>query len=177
MKKRIFNFVALAVSLLSLTLCLSGCIFDNVVPCAWVKLDMEGYVYYRANMYASGGNHIELYESQEEFDSMFPQTLIEIVFYPRILGAYDTEDEGRVTTVDVSRPNQVSMTVIINKLPENSLYSPSKKVYLNGELLVSNPEYDYNSDAIVSWMFDNVPLVRGNPNGQFNEFINKLEYK
>ena len=69
------------------------------------------------------------------------------------------------------------MTVIINKLPENSLYSPSKKVYLNGELLVSNPEYDYSSDAIVSWMFDNVPFVRGNPNGQFNEFINKLEYK
>ena len=177
MKKKIFNFVAFAVSLLSLALCLSGCIFDSVVPCAWVKLDMEGFVYYRSNMYASGGNHIELYESQEEFDSMFPQTLIEISFYPRILGAYDDEDAGRVTTVDVSRPNQVSMQVVINKLPENSLYSPSKGVYLNGELLTSNPEYDYSSDAIVSWIFDNVPFVRGNPNGQYNHYINMLEYK
>ena len=177
MKKKVLNFVALAVSMLSIALCLSGCIFDSVVPVAWVKLDMEGYVYYTANMYASGGNHIELYESQAEFEEMFPQTLIEITFYPRILGADDIEDVGRVTTVDVSRPNQVSMQVVINKLPENSLYSPSKGVYLNGQLLVSNPEYDYSSDAIVSWMFDNVPLVRGNPNGQFNNFINMLEYK
>lgn len=171
MKKKIFSFIAFAVSLLSLALCLSGC-FESVVPAAWVKLDMEGYVYYTANMYASGGDHIYLYETEAEAeaDTYHTDYSIAVVFYPRILGA-DTIEGERTTTVDIS--SNYSMNIYINK--SKSVYSATKKVYLNDQELPATRTDDL--EYLLCLSFENFTFVRGNPNGQFNEFINKLEYK
>ena len=171
------KFLTLTLALMCFAFCGLLCACENVVPCAWVKLKADGYIYYSSRMYPGSDYHIQLYESEEEFHEQFKQDLLTINFYPRILGADDTADEVRVTTVDVTKPNDVEITVVVNKIAPNSLYSPEKHVYLNDEVLVADPEYTYDGSSIISWTFRNVNLVRGNPGGQFNHFINVIEYK
>lgn len=167
MKKRYFFGI-----LLFLATCLfSGC-FGGVVPCAWVRLNMEGHIYYSSNMYASGGNHIYFYENDAdaEGDTYFSNCALTIVFYPRILGA-DTVNGVKTTTVDIS--SDYSMTVNVYK--GKSIFSDSKKVYLNGEEL--QPSHSYESSVLLALTFNDFTLTRGNPNGHFNEFVNVIEYK
>lgn len=165
------KFFCFALLLLTCGIFLTGC-FGSVVPCAWVRLDMDGYIYYSSNVYASGGDHIYLYETEEdaEGDKHHVNCILSVVFYPRILGA-DTVNGVRTTTVDVSAG--YSMTVNVYK--KKSLYSADKKVYLNGEQIEASNTYD--SEYLRCLTFENFTLTRGNPNGHFNEIVNVIEYK
>lgn len=158
------------ISLFACVVIMSSCIFDSVVPCAWVKLDMEGYIYYSSNMYASGGDHIRLYESEEHANQQYANPLLSIVFYPRICGAMDI-DGVRTTTVDIS--SNYSMTIYVTKT--ESAYSPEKKIYLNGEQL--EPSNVDDLDTLYCMTFEDFTFVRGNPNGHLNNFVNTIEYK
>lgn len=172
MKKKILNSLITLVCIFSFCFCLTGCFGESVVPCAWVKLDMDGYIVYTANMYASGGDHIYLYETEEEAaeDRYHANYLVSVVFYPRILGA-DTIEGIKTTTVDIS--SNYSMTIYVNKT--RSAYSAEKKVYLNDEEITSSQVDDL--DVLLCMTFDNFTLVRGNPGGRMNNFVNKIEYK
>lgn len=170
MKKKFFSVAIALVCILVCGVCLSGCIFESVVPCAWVRLDMEGYIYYSATVY--GGDHICYYENAEdaENDRYHANCSITVTFFPRILGA-DTVDGVRTTTVDISRSYSMMVYVYKNK----SIYSAEKKIYLNGqELQYSNVN---DLENLVCYTFDNFTFVRGNPNGQANGFVNTIEYK
>ena len=172
MKKRIFNFIFAFICIFAFTFCLTGCFGGGVVPCAWVKLDMEGYIVYTSNMYSSGGDHIYLYENEEEAsdDTYHSNYELSVVFYPRIMGA-DTVDGERTTTVDIS--SYYSMNIYINK--SKSVYSASKKIYLNDQELAYSQIDDL--ETLLCLTFENFTFVRGNPNGHINGFVNKLEYK
>ena len=151
----------------------SGCF---VTPAAWVRLKMDsGYIWYSAYMYASGGSHIYYYESEEEYNKgKNGYSKMEVIFFPRILGAEDVEIDGetvRTTLVDVSRYSDMEFTIT----KDSEVYSASKHVYLNGEVL--EPTNTYNSEYIVSYMFENISLIRGNPMGQRNNVVNVIEYK
>lgn len=169
MKAKRVPFIISTICLFIFAICLTSC---GVVPCAWVKLDMEGYVIYTTHMYSSGGEHIYLYESEEmaEDDTYHSNYMIAISFYPRILGP-DTIEGQRTTTVDISSESE--MHVYINK--NTSIYSPTKKVYLNGTPLEPT-RFDDLSNLLCLTYID-FGLVRGNPNGQINNFINTIEYK
>lgn len=140
-----------------------------VVPVAWVRLDAGGgQVYYTADMYAMNGAHIYLYENETD-----NSPVIEISFSPRILGA-DTVDDIRTTTVDVSGPYAMYITVYKN----NSIYSEEKAFYLNGAEIPLVP--DRSDDTYASFKtleFQNFGLIRGNPNGKINGVVNVIEYK
>lgn len=163
-----FCFLILVFCGVSLTAC-------GVVPCAWIKLDMEGYVYYSTYMYPGSNAHISYYESEEAYEeeqTSFTETyLLKITFFPRILGPGEFDGE-KVTTVDVG-DKYCRMEVTINK--QNGYYDANKKVYLNDEALTPTDTYD--CEYFVQYGFDNFKPVRGNPNGQFNHFINKIAYK
>ena len=161
-----FCFLILVFCGVSLTAC-------GVVPCAWIKLDMEGYVYYSTYMYPGSHAHIVYYESKEiaDADTYETQYLLKITFFPRILGPADVDGE-RMTTVDVGQ-KYCEMQVEINK--QNGYFDENKKVYLNGAALTASRTYD--CEYFVQYSFENFKPVRGNPNGHFNNFINKIEYK
>ena len=170
MKNRLLCFAFAVICVFSCAFAFSAC--ENVVPCAWVKLDMEGYVYYSSNMYASGGHHVYLYENQEASaaDTYRAGYMMAITFYPRILGA-DTIEGVRTTTVDISR--WYSMTVYISK--SSSIYDEGKHIYLNGEVLEASQTDDLSSLLCLS--FEDFSFVRGNPGGTLNNFVNVIEYK
>ena len=167
------KFVVSLAILVSVMFCsvLSGC---GVVPAAWVKLDMSGYVVYTSNMYSSGGDHIYLYNTKEEAeaDRYKAAYLMSIVFYPRILGA-DILVDGKNTTTIVDISGAYSMQITINKT--KSLYDANKKIYLNGVELQPATRDDY--DVLLFLYFNNFTLVRGNPGGQANGFINMIKYE
>ena len=169
MKNKVLSIICALICMMTCSACLTGC--GMVVPCAWVKLDMDGYIVYTANMYASGGDHIYLYESEEDAadDRYHAAFSIAIVFYPRILGA-DTVDGERTTTVDVS--SWYSMTVYINK--NKSVYASSKKVYLNGEVLT--PTNTSDLESLLCLNFEGFSFVRGNTDGSFNGYVNSIVY-
>ncbi|MBP5466842.1 MAG: hypothetical protein J6Y43_04710, partial [Clostridia bacterium] len=120
-----------------------------------------------------GGGHIYLYENQEdaEDDKYHSNCALTVTFYPRIMGA-DTVDGVRTTTVDMANGNY-AMNIYVYK--NKSVYSPEKKVYLNGEELVAS--YEDDLEYLVALTFNDFVLVRGNPNGHINGFINVLEYR
>ncbi len=158
------------VLLLLFAVSFSAC--EPVIPGAWVSLDMDGYVVYTANMYSSGGEHIYLYASEEDCreDAYHSRYLLAVSFYPRILGP-DTLDDKRTTIVDVS--GEYEMHVALNK--SASIYSETKKVYLNGTALA---EYkDTNYDSMRFKEYRNFGLIRGNPDGKINGVINVLQYR
>ena len=157
--------------LVALMACLTAC-FGSVVPAAWVKLDMEGHVVYTANMYPSSGDHIYLYESEQDAadDTYHADYALAITFYPRILGA-DTVNGERTTIVDIS--SYCTMTVYINKT--KSVYAADKNIYLNGTKLVADLTNDF--DTLLCLSFEHFTLERGNPGGRENGIINRIEYR
>lgn len=165
--------VVLATILLAviLTTCLSAC-FERVVPCAWVALDADGYVVYTSNMYASGGEHIYLYDNERDAqnDTAHARCAMSITFYPRIMGV-DTVDGYETTIVDISQ--KASMVAYIYK--QHGIYSADKSFYINGIKLKSSSSIEY--DIVVCYTFDNLPLERGNPGGKENGKINRIEYR
>ena len=170
MKKKILSFIFAFALVVSGCLCFSSC---GVVPCAWVKLDMEGYVYYSSDMYGTTADHIYLYESQEiaASDTHRVQYLLSINFYPRILGA-DTVNDERTTTVDISKKGY-SMHVTIDK---DEMYSPEKKLYLN-DVALEPTTSNIDGAYLVFFTYENFTFVRGNPGGRLNGKVNKIEYK
>ena len=148
---------------------LSGC---GVVPCAWVSLDMEGYVYYSSDMYANVRSHIYLYESKAVAEADSDDYMMTITFSTRILGA-DNMVDGiyTTTTVDISSPCSMYVNIYKNK----AVFEENKKIYLNGVELVASDIY--NDTNLRRYTFDNIALTRGNPNGQVNGVINMIEYK
>lgn len=169
MKRKIFFALAFIMLVAACASMLSGCF--GVVPCAWVTLDMEGYVRYSTDMYGSVNGHICLWEDAEtaQNDTYNANYLLKIQFYPRILGP-DSINDTQTTTVDIS--GEYEMIVTINA----SIYSDSKHVYLNGEQLTPSSSYD-GSVYFKQFTYSNFGLVRGNPNGHINNFINTIEYK
>lgn len=169
MKRKSFFAFAIIMLIIACASMLSGCF--GVTPCAWVALDMEGYKYYSSNAYTSGGDHIYLYENEEvaQNDTYHTDCLISIGFYPRILGA-DTIDGLRTTTVDISGWYEMKVTI------KTELYSESKHIYLNDNQLTPNNFYD-GGEYFKILSFENFGLVRGNPGGHLNNFVNKIEYK
>ena len=167
MKKRFLSFLLSFIFVLG-GISLSGC-FGSVVPCAWVKLDMVGYIYYTSYVY---GDHIYLYENEENFsnDKYHADYELCVHFFPRILGA-DTVDDVRTTTVDISK----NYSMIIYIIKDKPLYSTEKNIYLNGEKLI--PVQIDDLDTLLCLTFENFTLVRGNPNGSFNNYVNTIEYK
>ena len=167
--KRLFS-VVLVITCVLLSGSLIAC--ENVVPGAWVKLDMDGYVVYTSNMYASGGDHVYLYDDEEtaKDDKHHANYNMAIVFFPRILGA-DTINDERTTIVDIS--SWYSMTIYINKGKE--IYEEGKKIYLNDEELTASHVDDL--DVLLCLTFEDFTFLRGNPNGQLNNVINRIEYK
>ncbi len=168
MKKILLIFSLL--STLALSISLYGCL--GYVKCAWVALDMDGYILYTTNMYSSGGNHIYLYESEEDAldDHYHAAYMLSIVFYPRIMGP-DTINGIKTTTVDIG--SKYTMDVHINK--NSSIYAQEKLVYLNDEALTYTNKYDY--DTLLCLSFENFKFVQGNPKGKINNFINLVAYK
>jgi len=170
MIKRLLNYMVAFMCVLISSICLfAGC--GSVVPCAWVKLDMEGYIAYTSYAYPGHG-HILLYENEDDSknDTYTTNYAINIEFLPRILGA-DTVNGIKTTIVDISSYSE--MAVYINK--NKSVYDSDKKIYLNDKALT--PTLTNNFDTLLCLTFDNLALTRGNPGGKFNEFINVIEYK
>ena len=151
--------------------CLTAC--ESVVPAAWVYLKMDsGYTIYTTNMYSSGGDHIYYFENEEDATDK-NNSVLQITFYPRILGPEEIEIDGvnqRTTLVDMS--GNVDFKVYVIK--SSSVYSAEKSVYLNGSKLTASSTY--NSDVLLALTFENVNLIRGNPNGQRNNAVNFIEY-
>ena len=171
MKKRFFNISLCFCFALIICFALSGC---GVTPCAWVKLDMEGYVYITSYVYAGHG-HIYLYEDEETFqaDEYHTDYKIMIEFYPRCL-SHDVDDWD-VALVDIG-DRYYSMQVYINKsnLPNYN----NMKMYLNDTALTPTTIYGAEEDnPLYGLYYENFTFVRGNPNGQENGFVNKLVYK
>ena len=160
------------IALIAFTATLSVGCGGSVVPCAWVEFKSDLLVVYTSNMYASGGEHIYLYESEElaQNDKYHTEQSLSVTFYPRILGA-DTVDGRKTTIVDISKYSD--MTVYVYK--DKTLYSPEKSIYLNGSKLTPTNVNDL--DLIYALHFEDVPLERGNPNGSINGKVNVIEYK
>ena len=159
----VFVTVVLACSLVA---CDGG-----VVPCAWVTLDAEGYVVYTSYVYATSHGHIQLWESEEDANAQFGTEFIMITFYPRAMGS-ETVNDVRTILVDIG-DNYLMMSVSINKTKAS--YDPNKRLYLNGELLTPTRVNDL--DTLLFWEFESPKLVRGNPGGRANGYVNHLEYK
>ena len=158
--------------LIIFTICICVCGISacgSVVPVAWIRLEAGGgQVYYTADMYAITGAHIYLYENETD-----NSPVIEISFSPRILGA-DTVDGVRTTTVDISGP--YAMYITVNK--NNSIYSDDKAFYLNGAETPLVPDrFDESYASFKTLEFQNFGLIRGNPNGKINGVVNVIEYK
>ena len=166
MKIKKISLALALICLVTCSICLAAC--GKVVPCAWVKFKTDGIVVYTADMYGQTGEHIYIYETQEDLDNK--DYAITVRFQPRIMGV-DTVDGVKTTTVDISSWHD--MTVTINK--SSSYYGEDKHVYLNNTLLT--PTSDSNLTNLVSYTFENVNLVRGNPNGKINGYVNVIEYK
>ena len=149
----------------------SGC---GVVPAAWVELKMDsGYVQYTSYMYPTSHNHINYFASEEDA-SDDSKIIFSITFFPRILGPEVTEIDGvktRRTVVDVSK--YVDATIYIYK--NHPAYDASKEIYLNGQKVTPTTKNEY--DNLTALNFEDFPLIRGNPGGQFNNKINIIEYK
>ena len=167
MKTKRLSIVFALICLVACSVVLSAC--GSVVPCAWVRFESDGLVYYTSDMYGQTGDHIYIYETQEDADAK--DYAITVRFDPRILGL-DTMNDVKTQTVDISKWHD--MTVIIYK-SKTDTYSSSKKVYLNGTALTPSTTSDL--DSLVSYTFKNVNLVRGNPNGKINGYVNVIEYK
>lgn len=169
MNSKILTFIGSFMIVACCCFCFSAC----VAPTAWVKLDMEGYVYHTTQMYASNIQHIYLYNSEAESvadaDSRV-NYLLAIEFFPRILGTEVVNGE-KTTLVDIA--SGADMQVTINK--SASLFSTSKKIYLNDVAL--EPTSIQDLSTLYALTFKNVSLTRGNPNGKINGFVNKIQYK
>ena len=146
--------------------CVSAC---GVVPVAWVSLQTEsGYVTYTSDMYGNTGAHVYLYE-----DDTRENKLMEISFYPRILG-HEERDGVETTLVDIT--NTYAMYITVYKTNTNSIYSADKEIYLNGEKLTAERSDDTYA-SFKSMEYHNFGLIRGNPNGRINDVVNYIEYK
>ena len=171
MKKRFLAIVF--VLIFTASILFAGC-FESVVPAAWVHLKVDdGYVYYSTDMYASNRSHIYYFENQEAAENL-NNYMIEIIFYPRILGPEEVEVDGekiKTTIVDIS--NYADISIYIRKA--SPIYSANKDIYINGEKINPTSINDYNT--LVSILIQDAPLVRGNPNGRINGKINYIEYK
>ena len=171
MKKKILSIAFAMAFMITCSFCLASC---GVVPCAWVKLDMEGYVIYTTHMSPAYG-HIFLYENEEaaQNDTYSSNYELEIDFDPRILGPdVSVPIEERTTTVDLSK-GYCEMKVYIRKA--GNTYGAEKHVYLNGEALT--PTSTYDSESLLILDFEDINLLRGNPGGHRNDIINIIEYK
>ena len=172
MSKTIKNVYALFALFAALfcTFFFSAC--ETVAPAAWITLKTDGgTVYYSTDMYASTRPHIRYYENEEDEENGRPA--IEIEFSPRILGP-DEVDGVKTTLVDVAGFYAMYITVF----KDRTIYSPDKAFYLNGSetpLVPYKTHDEYSSFA--SYEFEEFGLVRGNPGGRLNGFINVLEYK
>ena len=166
MKIKRISFALMLICLVTCSICLAAC--GKVVPCAWVKFNTEGTVVYTSDMYGQTGEHIYIYETQEDLDAN--NYAITVKFQPRILGV-DTVDGVKTTTVDIG--DWHDMTVTIYK--SSSYYDADKHVYLNNTQLT--PTNTSNLTNLVAYTFKNVNLVRGNPNGKINGYVNVIEYK
>lgn len=162
----------LVVLVLALTLsCSLVACNGGVVPVAWVALDADGYIVYTSYMYATSHGHIQWWESEEDANAQFGTEFIMITFYPRACGA-DTVNDVRTILVDVG-DSYLMMSVSINK--GKASYDPNKHLYLNGEMLT--PTRINDLDTMLFWEFESPKLVRGNPGGRSNGYVNHLEYK
>ena len=168
MKKHFFSLSLCLCFALCISFVLSGC---GVTPCAWVKLDMEGYVYVTSYVYPGHG-HILLYEDQTtcEEDTHRTNYKIMIEFFPRCL-SHDVDDWD-VALVDVG-DKYCEMHVAINKTayPDYA----TRKMFMNGTELTPSAVQDESSLYFLT--YNNFSPVRGNPNGQRNDVVNILEYK
>ena len=169
--KRIIVSLVMIVFMAMPAVLLAGC---GVVPTAWVYFKMPtGYTVYTSDQYANTGAHIYYYENEIDATST-SNAVIEITFSPRIMGTDDVVVDGetlRGTTVDVS--SYADITIYVKK--SSSIYSPSKKIYINGvEATLTNSSTD---GSLAYFLIQNAPLLRGNPNGQLNGTVNIIEYK
>ena len=162
---------------------ISGCLFDSVVPVAFVKLKTEGtqVTRYTADM-ASSYPHILLFESESDIPNPdnYDQPLdykmacenscMLYISFKRNMGK-DTINDEDVLVCDIDK--WYDMSVYIKK--SSTIYNANKDIYLNGQKLT--PDYKYDGEYHVSLRFDDFGLVRGNPNGRINNFVNLIEYK
>ena len=171
MRKRTFGAAFFGAVSIGCVILFSACA-SSVVPCAWVRLDMDGSVVYTSDTYAVVGAHVYFYENEDEMTADENRTNydLSITFYPRILGK-DTVGGEKTTTVDIS--SDCSMTVYINKTKE--FYSENKKIYLNGSEITPKKRDDF--DALLCLYFEDVAFIRGNPNGKLNGEVNVIQYR
>ena len=157
----------LVVTLILLAFLATSC-SELVTPVAYTRFVTYGtqYAYYSADMV---GIQLAVYKSVDEFMSQFPIADIEFSFY-RCLGADTLEDE-KYTLVDLS-DGITPLTVYINK----DYYSPSKAIFLNGNVCVPESADEYETMWILH--FEDLPLARTNLHGIIDQgAVNVLEYR
>lgn len=179
--KIVSSFFALACVLCS-TFMFAAC---GVTPMAYVKfVAPEGCeVQYTSYMYDY--SHIIVYENPADRpDGNDPQytnngarymmdceaAAVITVKFKRNLG-YD-EQVGALC-VDIDRYCDMTVTV---KKTGNTIYSPSKAIYINGTLVT--PTMDDDASTVRIFTFQNVSFNRSNEGGHIDaSIINRLEYK
>ena len=68
------------------------------------------------------------------------------------------------------------MKVCINK--NKSIYGQDKKIYLNDTALEpASKRGEEPSSSLLFLDYEGFTLVRGNPDGHINDFVNKLKYE
>lgn len=168
--KTTFAFICILCSAFSLT----SCLFENVVPCAWVYLKTDGgYTRYTSDMYAQTMSHIYYFDSEADASDNSNYS-ISMTFYPRILGSEDVEVDGvmlKTMLVDIS--SYIDMSISIKK--SSAIYSSEKEIYINGEK--ANITSTDSSSHLVIYLIQNVNFTRGNPGGHINGVVNAIEYK
>ena len=184
-KSKIMFSVMLALCLSILPLCLAGC--RSVVPVAYVHYVIQDEQFVQYTAHVSGAYpHIIVYDNETKVpdpnDYAQPadyyracESSCSMYFsFKRNMGK-DTIANKDVLTCDIQ--SWYYMEVVIKK--DSGLYSPDKKVYVNGVALTKKGSYDTvtESEYTIIYHFENFGLKRGNPNGQLNNVVNTLEYK
>lgn len=184
--KKLLNLFLL-ILIISFTTILFSCGL-SVTPFAYVtfKLNDNQIAYHDSSMY---GTHIYIFEDQnkmpdgtlDKYKDNHAGFLVDCdsnamatISFNSILGV-ENVDGVRCTLVNLESWYYVQLTV----KKDSVMYDANKSLYLNNTLLTKTDKYDniYDADGLVKFHFENCNLVRSNPNGKINNYVNLLEYK
>lgn len=177
--KKILILLMVVVCSFSVLFCFSAC--GDVVPTAWVYLNIDGgFISYTGDMYGVTSEHVYYFASLEDSFNL-DNYILSIRFIPRVMGSDDIilDDGSVLSTILVDVSNVVDMKVYIktNKPSGSPIYASNKSIYLNGQKLTPTTTDIDNDSHLAGFLYQNISLQRGNPNGKINGVINSIEYK